>query len=265
MNLVWCTDVHLNFLGQPFGPKNFGKLVREENSDLDAVVITGDIGEFPNFLPLIESFAEGVEVPVWFVLGNHDGYGGSVKGMRAKAQAHDGKAMWLPKVGLVELAPGTALVGHDGWFDARFGEPTRSNVVMSDFVHVKEFLGHWGNGLIAVARQLGDQSAEEARGLLKAAIEKGYKRILFATHVPPYAQATWHRGEMSNAHWLPWMSSRAMGEVLDEVSGENPDVSFTVLCGHTHSAGTYKRSENLTVHTGHSEYGHPRVCGKFTF
>lgn len=265
MLLLWATDVHLNFLPQPDGSREFGAEVRKAHPDADGIVITGDIGECQNFLPLIEEFTAGVGLPVWYILGNHDAYNGSVRAMKYKALHHDGKAKWLVREELVELAPGVALVGHDGWYDARFGEPTRSRVLMSDFFAVQEMSGRGGQSLLDAARKLGDEAAQEARVLLLSAIGKGYKRIFFATHVPPYALATWHQGKLSDGQWLPWMSCRAMGEMLDEVTEANPDVDFTTLCGHTHSEGVYRRSPNLLVLTGHSEYRQPRVCGTFTF
>jgi UDP-2,3-diacylglucosamine pyrophosphatase LpxH len=264
MQLPWITDPHLNFLDTE-GPRDFGLKVREAIPDLGAVLVTGDIGEYPDFNTLIESFAEGVGAPVYFVLGNHDAYRGSIVGMRVKAEEMAGKARWLPKAGTVELAPGVALVGHDGWYDARLGDPKRSNVVLSDFMTIRELLGCSQEEIITTVREIADAFTEEARILLEAAVAQGYKRILFATHVPPYAQATWHQGQMSDKNFLPWMSNRSMGEMLDEVTGANPDVEFTVFCGHTHSAGRYERSPNLLVRTGHAAYGYPRVTDVLTF
>ena len=264
MRLVWCTDVHLNFLPEK-GISEFASRIRAEFPDLTGVVLSGDIAECPTFAALLEEFQAGLQVPVWFVLGNHDAYDGSVAEMKAKAHAITNPMVhYLVKKRLVELAPGIALVGHDGWYDARNGEPLRSNVILNDFFAIREFSGHWGSSILSIARRIADASAEEARGLLEEAIAKGYKTLFFATHVPPYALSSWHNGDISNASWLPWMSSRAMGEMLDEVLGAHPDVSVTVLCGHTHSSGKYQRAPNLTVLTGHSEYGSPRVCGDFT-
>jgi len=264
MILPWITDPHLNFLKDD-GPKKFGAIVREDHPGLNAVVITGDIGEHPDFVAILEQFAEGADVPVYFILGNHDAYGGSIKTMRHQAEAMTGAARWLVKERLVELAPGVALVGHDGWYDGRFGEPFRTKVVLNDFLVIRELRNRTQVEIVNIVRKLADTFSDEARVLLDEAIAKGYKRILFATHVPPYAQATWHRGQMSDGNFLPWMSNRSMGEMLDDVSGTHPDVEFTVICGHTHSSGRYQRAPNLLVLTGHSEYGDPRVSDTFNF
>jgi 3',5'-cyclic AMP phosphodiesterase CpdA len=265
MELIWITDPHLNFLGQPFGPKAFGVSVFEEHPNLDAVVMTGDLAECDSFKEMVESFAQGVGKTVWFVLGNHDAYNGSIRWMKKQAASMKGLARWLVTEKLVELAPGVALVGQDGWYDARNGKPQTSNVALSDFFAIGEFLGKWGNGIIAEASSLADNEAQVADRSLREAIEKGYKRIVFATHVPPYALATWHEGKISDGNFLPWMSSKVMGEVLDEIVSEHLDVDITVLCGHTHSPGTYRRAPNLTVLTGRSRYGYPCVSGEFNF
>lgn len=265
MRLVWLTDVHLNFLFGRGGSKAFGEYVKEEHPTADGAVITGDIAEFDNFEKLIENFAEGFSKPVWFVLGNHDAYGGSIEAMRKNAARLKGLARYLPSEQLVQVGDGVALVGHDGWYDARFGDPKRSQVVLNDFLCVKELKFSRGEVLFMKLREIADAGAVEARGLIEAAIAAGNKKVVFATHVPPFAQAAWHEGQMSDKHWLPWMSSKAMGDMLNEVAGANPDVEFLVLCGHTHGAGTYQHCENLLVRTGHSVYRVPRVSDVFDF
>ncbi len=261
MQILWLTDVHLNFLPQG-GARAFGEYVRIENPKAGIAIVTGDIGECPNFANLIEQFAKGLKLPVYFVLGNHDAYGGSIADMRKQAERMKGKARYLPSEQLVEIIPGVALVGTDGWYDGRFGDALRSNVVMSDWMYIKELLVR-GDLLRMRLKEIADAYAIEGQGLIEAAIAKGYKKLFFATHVPPFWEATWHEGETSNKHWLPWMSNRVMGGMLTQMANEHPDVEFVVLCGHTHSEGRVKIADNLEVLTGHSAYRSPRVCGVF--
>jgi predicted phosphohydrolase len=257
--------VHLNFLPTG-GAKAFGEYTLATYPDAEMVIVTGDIGEYHDFTDLIEQFAVGLDRPVYFVIGNHDAYQGSVAGAKSKAEKMRGKARYLPSEQLVELVPSTALVGADGWYDAQFGDAHRSNVVMSDFFYIKEIAGLKGTNLLYLKlKELGEQSAAEGLGVLEAAIEKGYKKVVFATHVPPFEEATWHEGATSDSDWLPWMSNKAMGLMLNDVAGTHPDVEFLVLCGHTHSEGRVKMAPNLEVLTGHSAYRSPRVCGVFDF
>jgi hypothetical protein len=153
-----------------------------------------------------------------------------------------------------------ALVGNDGWYDARFGDAKRWRVVLNDFLRIRELLLP-PDELHARLREMADVAADEARVALEAAAKGGSQRIVFATHVPPFAEASWHEGAISDIEWLPWMSSKAMGEMLDACAGAHPAADVTVLCGHTDSEGRFERARNLTVLTGHAGYGTPRVCG----
>ena len=255
--IVWLTDPHLNFLPRK-GAFHFGDSIRDDYPNVDAAIVTGDIAEFESFLPLLDELQRGLGAPIYYVLGNHDAYGGSVSEMRVRATSHaNEKIIYLPAGDLYELTPDTALVGVDGWYDARLGDARRSNVVMNDFQLIREFRG---KDSVTVAREIADREAEYALEKLRRTASV-YKRILFATHVPPYAMATWHEGQMSDKHWLPWMSSLAMGNAIDTVSAEHLDVLFEVFCGHTHSDGVYERHSNVIVRTGHSAYRFPRVCG----
>ena len=259
MKLVWVTDPHLSFLKRG-GAKLFGKAVREEHANLDAVVVTGDIGEYDNFDEHIERFAEGAAAPVWFVLGNHDAYGGSVERAQKKAAAMSGLARWLPAQEPLPLGSESVLVGHDGFYDARHGLGGASSVFMSDFMYIDELKGG-GPTLVERVQTLADTAATEASLLLDRAIAKGPRRVVFATHVPPFPEAAWHEGAISDANWLPWMCSKVMGDVLLAKSAAHPHIQFEVLCGHTHGSGTATLAANLVVRTGDSEYRFPRVCG----
>ena len=83
--------------------------------------------------------------PIYFVLGNHDFYRGSVAGTRsAVAEIVHGSQnlVYLTQAGVVELTPHTALVGHDGWADGRLGDLDGSDVILNDFLLIDE-LKHW--------------------------------------------------------------------------------------------------------------------------
>ena len=79
------------------------------------------------------------------------------------------------------------------------------------------------------------------------------------THVLPFKEACWHEGKMGNDDWLPYFTCKAMGDVLLETAQKHPQCEMTVLCGHTHHAGTIQMLPNLYVKTGSAEYGQPHV------
>jgi Icc-related predicted phosphoesterase len=114
--------------------------------------------------------------------------------------------------------------------------------------------------VIDACRERSQAYADAAKETLREAF-KTYERIIFATHVPPYEGATWHEGAISDSTWIPWFSSKLMGDALTEVMQELPDRKLLVLCGHTHSSGVYEPLPNLRVLTGESKYYAPDTAG----
>jgi predicted MPP superfamily phosphohydrolase len=242
MRVVWATDIHLNFLRPQERTAFFSSL---HDSQPDAVFITGDIAEAHCLQELLHEIRQTMEVPLYFVLGNHDFYHGSIEAVRREVQdwclTQPGLS-YLSSSGLIELTPKTALIGHDGWGDGRFGNYEQSPV----------------RAVLAKLQALGDESAAYLHEVLIKALES-YEQIMCLTHVPPFKEACWYQGKMGNDDWLPYFACKAVGEVLLEITQDRPDCHVTVLCGHTHHAGTVQMLPNLYVKTGSAEYGQPHV------
>jgi len=129
VKLAWVTDPHIDFCSEGTLRK-FYKSINE--ADISGVLITGDISNnSEKYLPKIEA---NIRWPIYFVLGNHDFYGSSFEKVRklAVSELFEGGMYYLSTGMIVELGPGTCLIGHDGWYDARLGE-TRSNMEMNDW------------------------------------------------------------------------------------------------------------------------------------
>src|ERR1700759_782658 len=109
MRLVWLTDIHLNFLSAE-EVDSFLAVVRR--AEPDAILLTGDIGEAQSVSPILQKLADAWPWPIYFVLGNHDFYGGSIAGIRAEAAAL-GRAksnlLYLTALDAVELTPNVGL------------------------------------------------------------------------------------------------------------------------------------------------------------
>lgn len=257
MRLAWLTDLHLNFVA-PAAVEALAAGVLAGRPD--AVLVGGDTGEADSALEYLGRLAELVRRPVYFVLGNHDYYHGSVAGVRERARLADapGGPIWLSDAGPVSLTPRTALVGHDGWGDGGFGDALGSRVELNDFRLITELrLPDRGDRLAAV-RRLGEEAAAHFRAVLPAALA-GHEHVVALTHVPPFREAAWHEGRESDPDWLPFFACRAAGEAMRAVMAAHPHRRLTVLCGHTHGAGGCRVLPNLTVLTGGAEYGRPRV------
>ena len=138
---AWLTDIHLNFVGPPVAEAFFASLAETE---ADAFLIGGDIGGAPDVTFHLNTLSSRLQRPIYFVLGNHDFYRGSIAGVRATVRglcADVPSLHWLPDAGVVPLADETCLVGHDGWGDGRLGNYHRSEVILNDWGLIEEFGG----------------------------------------------------------------------------------------------------------------------------
>lgn len=133
MRLGWVTDIHLDYLDQPQDLTDFtASLVSEA---IDSLLVTGDIANAPELDESLEKLAEGIGRPVYFVLGNHDFYGGSIADVRSrmvKLCRRNPRLFWLPAEGVVAIGPGTGLIGHEGWADGGYGDYANSPVLLNE-------------------------------------------------------------------------------------------------------------------------------------
>jgi predicted MPP superfamily phosphohydrolase len=255
---AWLTDIHLEFLSSPEA-EDFIKSLTQEN--LDAIFLTGDISTARRLNSHLNLFNHFFHKSVYFVLGNHDYYGGSIDTVRqhtAQFCQEPNQLHWLPTSGVVELTSTTCLVGHDSWADGRFGDFRSSPIMLNDYVQIKDFIPCNKTGRLALLNHLGDEAADFFRTLLPVALAK-YEHVIVLTHAPPFKEACWHEGAISSDEWLPHFSCQAVGEVLKEAMIKNPNRKMTVLCGHTHGCGIAEILPNLLVKTGGAEYGCPKI------
>ena len=258
MRAVWVTDIHLDFLPEV---EVVGFLQTIAAEDPDVVLLGGDISTATSIERHLSQMEGLIDTPICFVLGNHDFYHGSIAAVRGavgRLTENSSRLHWLNTTGVYPLTDTTAVVGHDGWGDARLGDPDGSLVELSDFFLIDELRGIDREELIRVLRRLGDEAAEHLKTVLPDALAS-YDRIIVLTHVPPFRVATWYDGEISSDDWLPFFCCKAVGDVLTENMSHRPDRELIVLCGHTHGGGEAQILPNLRVVTGGAQYGHPQI------
>jgi len=259
MKLAWLTDLHLEFVRDARTLELLAASVRA--AEPDAVLLGGDTGTAETLERHLRWLAGAAGVPVYFVLGNHDCYGGSFAGSRkisARVSREVPHLHWLNESGVVPLTEKSALIGHGGWADGRLGNGPGSLVMLNDYVLIEDFQRLVPAERLRLMAGLGDEAAAHFKKWLPVALG-AYERVVLLTHVPPFREACWHQGSISGDDWLPHFASRAPGEVMREIMAAHPDRHLTVLCGHTHSPGVCCILPNLTVKTGEAQYGAPRV------
>jgi len=258
--LAWLTDIHLNFL-RPQAAESFLASLAKTKSD--GFLIGGDIGEATDLLLHLNALDTWLQRPIYFVLGNHDFYRGSIASVRETVRdlcSAVPDLRWLSDAGVVPLTDETCLVGHDGWGDGRLGDYRSSDVMLNDWMLIKEFGGmnEDREERLAKLHALGDEAAAHLSTVLPVALQR-FRHVIVLTHVPPFREACWHEGQISNDHWLPHFTCKAVGDVLLEAMTATSGHRMTVLCGHTHGGGEAQVLPSLRVLTGGAKYGQPVI------
>jgi len=255
MRLAWLTDIHLDQVTD----LEVRWLAARARAVSDACVITGDISNAAKLSDDLLMFARHYEGTVHFVLGNHDYYGSTFLTVNERMVELDRRTRmtWLERSSPVVLTEETELCGIGGWYDAEYGHGMQSQVQLNDFAAIYDLkMACLARRLYSKLRALAKAAADDAEAQLR---RTRAREVIFATHVPPFPENSVYAGKQSDDHFLPYFTSKAMGDMLLRVAASLPHQRFTVLCGHSHGRATHQPLPNLVCHTGAAEYGSPEV------
>lgn len=273
---AWCTDVHLDFLdreGRNAIKERF--LSPISRAGFEGLIVTGDVSLSDDIVRHLDMIDQVLNVPVYFVLGNHDFYGSSFEEVRRRVQAFcmgSVNMKYMTGAGHISLSSSIAIVGDDGWYDARYGDPHTSSLVMSDWLRITDYSRNGAmrvnevglvphrKTIVGISRKFADEAAERVKTAVSNAAET-HRTVVVLTHVPPWPKAHKHSRKTNHIASHPWYTSKATGDAIESVAAEHPNVKFEVFCGHTHGKADLVVSHNITCHVGGSEYGSPRVAG----
>lgn len=262
MKLAWLTDIHLNFLEKEERDSFYQNILQHE---CDAILISGDIAEAPSLVGILEEMVAYINKPIYFVLGNHDYYRGSIHDVRermTKLSSTNPQLFWLGSSGIQKLNSSTIILGQDGWADGRLGDYQNSRVVLNDSRLIADLFEASLFGrfkLLEKMQQLADHDSSQLEIDLLKAIEQKPQKILISTHVPPFKEACTYEGKRTADEWLPFFSSKASGDVIFRIAERNRKIDFMVLCGHTHGKAVAQILDNLIVKAGAAEYYQPVI------
>jgi len=264
--VAWLTDIHLEFLNRP-QLETF--LTTLATANIDALWITGDIAQAQSVHAYLNAMLKATMKPIYYVLGNHDYYHGSIPQVRelvTRLTHRTSGMVWLPAGGVVEMTKTVGLVGHDGWSDGRYGDFMKSGIMLNDYVLINELKFSDQHHLLMKLRGLADEGAHYLHKQIPIAADR-YPQVFVLVHPPPFMEVCYHKGKLYTPDnpFLPHFSSKAIGDVLLEMADKYPKTHFTVLCGHTHGGGEAQMRPNLRVLNGDAEYRQPKIQRIFEF
>jgi predicted phosphohydrolase len=280
MKYIHMTDIHLDHLGDHYGltdsqwaiqnmdiAAQFARDICEEHEDVPYVCLTGDISSgqlLPYHIDVLGTIFQHYGKKLFFVCGNHDFYGASFKENRSVVkqvmESYPDTLYYLTD-GKSFYNDGTLVVGHDGWYDGMYAPFTTGTVEMNDF-HIIEDLKKCKTktDLFSRCRLEATKAANHVEQEIEWGIlSKNPNKVLVLTHIPPFQEMSTYKGNISNPIWLPCYSSKTFGDMLLKVAHKFPEVSFKVLCGHTHDRVEHLALPNLRGYTGYSKYGFPEA------
>jgi len=274
--ISWAADIHCDHVDE-HAIDHFAQNTNAQNPS--ALLLAGDIDlgkenpvsqPFNQVIPAnglintVEKIKNKVNCPVYFICGNHDFYYSSFNQDRQKERDLDQRVpdiRYIHETEGIELKSDTVLVGHDGWADSRSGDFYQSELALNDFFLIDDIKVERARDIPkpetkAKLEALGDASAAYAKRVLPGLLAK-YNKVIFLTHVPPFREASWHEGHITDDGGAPFFVNQALGESLVEIMKEHPDNELLVFCGHTHCKARYQAQHNLTVLTAGAAYGKP--------
>lgn len=257
--LVWLTDIHLNFV-ESVHLQAF--LDQVDNVEPDHVLIGGDIAEAHDVASYLVQLQQRWQVPLYFVLGNHDFYHSSIADVRYKiaecCRQHPA-LIYLSQTESVQLTADVALVGHDGWADGRMGDYHASPIMLNDYQLIQDLAKLTRQQRRSKLNALGDEAAGHVHNGLSAALTSN-THVYLLTHVPPFREACLYDGRIADDDWAPHFTCQAVGHVIMEIMPDHPNCELTVLCGHSHHKADIQPLPNVHVLTGGATYGHPAIA-----
>jgi len=257
VKIVWCSDVHLNFVSRLDIPD----LVRDFESKGDIVIYTGDIDDGRGIRRSLECIGNG-EKPAYYILGNHDYYHSSWAYVDAMCKNEQFKAISVENVGPIKLTDSTVMVGVGGWADGRAGDFLMSNIVISDHTEITELLGFRCNSkdILRLVKARADRHQEILRKQIDSALKMNPKCMLVLSHVPIFEETNLAPDrKKSDKNWLPHFSWAGPRKMMIEYANDNPDVKFICLAGHTHTWAHAVIKSNLTALVAGAIYREPKV------
>lgn len=247
------SDLHLNLFSS-ISINFLIKKIKKENPE--GVFITGDISSGPSLEFYLIKLAKNIKCNIYFVLGNHDYHKKSIQDVHetVKNICLSYKHMhWLTNSDPISLNSEVAIIGTEGWYDAKHGDPrwlrfTTDWILIEDFTKCKTLTER-----IEKFQDLSRISANIISDKLNKALLT-HKTVFVLTHFPPWIDAVRDKGGMFENFWLPYNTNTIMGNEIEKIMKNKNKKQCIVLAGHTHSETWVRISRNIDCHVIKSSY-----------
>jgi len=240
-DLAWTSDLRFDRMD---AAARTAFIERLEERCPNALLVAGDLATGPTLARALQWLGE-LGVRTYFVLGNRDGWGmgfGKARGIAHDTCRQFPLLTYLSTTGVVQLAPDLALVGADGWYDARAGK-CDTTPAPPDFARNPDLAARPTRAeRIQWVRMWADYAERQIMEGLTSALQH-HSHVIVATHVSPWPHGT------HNLRSLPWAVHQELGVKLREVARAFPERTISVFCGHSRATASLQVSPNLTCHT----------------
>ncbi len=251
---LWYTDTHLDKVA----PWTLIRFVRRVvNDQPKGIFLTGDISNGVLTCTHLKILARFIKCPIYFILGNHDYHFTSIERQHEDIRALCKKypnLIWLTESDVISLTPEVGLIGAEGWYDARLGNPkylkaTFDWFLTEDFRKLPNM-----EARVEAFRQLSKKSCDILVDKLEKALEQDYKTIYLLTHFPPWKEATRDEGTFLEPYFLPYNVNLSLGKSIEAVMLTRKKRNVTVLAGHTHTDCWIHVARNIECKVNHAKY-----------
>lgn len=248
---LWLTDTHVTIL-------NRHKLL---NVILDqkpaAVFLTGDISNSSSStISTLEFLGRRIGRPLYFVLGNHDLHfsdrNSTFNEVRSLCKTYK-NLTWMTDNQTIQLSEQSCLIGHEGFYDARVGNPDYIKFTL-DWLFIKDTRDLPSmKERIEMLRSWSEESITYISKKLEESLSN-YKSVYLLTHFPPFTEASRCYSIIGDQFWHPYNTNYGLGQALEKIMEKYKKRNLTVLCGHVHQPVQIHAARNIECRVGRGSY-----------
>lgn len=245
--LLWATDLHLNYFSDEY-IINFAKSIKEQYKSASGLIISGDISIGTRLEKDLKNLLYGIQLPIYYVLGNHDYWYLSfneIDKICSNLDKYNG--LFNLNKCVIDIGDDKIISGFNGWYDCRLGS-INNDYFMNDWVKILDFANK--NPI-----EISQNRSFLSFGFKERILKNDYinKNIIVVTHFPPFKTLIKNKNDIKC-----YYGSSDSGLILNDLKPFFKKI--ICLCGHTHSKAKLIK-DNLYCYVGEACRGKPSISG----